>query len=181
MRRKLQNILSLFKLLPVAALRLTIPNFRKYPVSIQEFKSDSIYVIEGSLVCISWTVENALLIKISEKGWYCNSNNILIQPTQKVSACTLTAYGFRGKQKRTLKFHITQLKRHEVFKGNVKQQNLESINKNLRKSIAKGPILQVPRTLHYSTVQPILRTIGVTIDTKEVLDKLENNRSKKEI
>ena len=97
---------------------------------IKKFKIDSIYLIEGVNINISWETSKTFFVKIHtdswRKGWYKKNNQIQINLTNDLKKVTLFAFGLKGIEKREIIIKLNKQKEIIQEKGKLKKIEISS-------------------------------------------------------
>ena len=93
---------------------------------IKEFKIKSNYIIEGSNVEVTWRTKDALFIKFHAgswlKGWYNNSDRVLLYVDRNIKEIALYAFGWKGIEKKVIPVKINKYKFQSNSYGKIKHQ-----------------------------------------------------------
>jgi len=94
---------------------------------IQTFKIHSNYIIEGGNIKVSWKTKGAFFIKFHTgswtRGWYKNTDEILINVNKSTDKITLYALGFDGIEKEVIKININKFRTVNYSKSRIKPLN----------------------------------------------------------
>ena len=102
---------------------------------IKNFKIKSNYIIEGSNVEVTWRVKDALFIKFHTgswlKGWYNNSDRVLLYVDRNIKEIALYAFGWKGIEKKVIPITINKYKFQSNSNGKIKHLEFSPIKNKI--------------------------------------------------
>ena len=90
------------KLIPIILLPyrfIKIYVFKLYTIKIKLETDSNIIIVDKGIIKIKWEVENAYLVKLSNKGIVNNKGELIIKNIELDETVKLTAFGYRNKTK----------------------------------------------------------------------------------
>ena len=94
---------------------------------IQSFKIHTNYIIEGGNIKVSWKTNGVFFIKFHTgswtKGWYKNTDEILLNIHRSTDEISLYAFGFDGIEKKVIKINIDKYRTINYSKSKIKPLN----------------------------------------------------------
>lgn len=102
---------------------------------IKSFKIRSNYIIEGSNVEITWRTKDVFFIKFHAgswlKGWYNNSDKVLLYVDRNIKEITLYAFGWKGIEKKVIPIKINKYKFQNDSYGKIKDLEFSSVKNKI--------------------------------------------------
>ncbi len=106
---------------------------------IKEFKIRSNYIIEGSNVEVAWRTKDALFIKFHAgswlKGWYNNSDEVLLYVDRNIKEIALYAFGWKGIEKKVIRIKIDKYKFQSNSYGKIKDFKFSPLKNKISPNI----------------------------------------------
>lgn len=149
-------------LLPKRIMKIYI--YKLHTLKIK-FEVDSIIIVENGITKIKWDVENAYLVKLSNKGIVNNKGEYIIKNSELGDTIKLTAFGYIKKtQVLTFKKLVLNLEKQIPIKLTDKEPQLLITNSGL---YFKTPSIIPNRTTYNS------KNIELHFDLSDIKNELQ--------
>ena len=143
---------------------------------IQSFKIHTNYIIEGGNIKVSWKTKGAFFIKFHTgswtKGWYNNTDEILLNVHRSTDKITLYAFGFDGIEKKVINININKFRNVNYSKSRIKPLNFF-----VKKTILSTKIDFAPKKENIKIKMDLINIKKQNLTIKDITNnlKLEGN------